>query len=147
MTPEQLRALACMAGALAYHDHARYVADSAAALRAAADQLEAAEDRIRRDERMRWAIYLWGMDEDTDEPEGAFEEGADMAYHAVAAWLLANIAHGFEVSDMPWLDPELVADAKAKSRLLPSHPDSEVHEVDRCVAILTAGIAPQEDTP
>lgn len=96
----------------------------------------AEEDRIRRDERMRWAIYLWGMDEDTDGPEGAFEEGADMAYHAVGAWLLANIAGSFAVSDMPWLDPDLIADAKSKARLLPAHPDSEVHEVDRCVAVL-----------
>lgn len=100
------------------------------------EQIAEEEERIRRDERMRWAIYLWGMGEDTDGPEGAFEEGADMAYHAVAAWLLANIAHGFEVSDMPWLDPDLIADAKQKARLLPAHPDSEVHEVDRCIAVL-----------
>ncbi len=101
-----------------------------------AEPSEDDEGRIRRDERMRWAIYLWGMDEDTDGPEGAFEEGADMAYHAVAAWLLADIARGFRVSDMPWLDPDLITNAKAKARLLPSHPDSEVHEVDRCIAVL-----------
>lgn len=143
-TPEQMRALADDATETGeYPLEDRWISNAQDALRAAADQVEAAEDRIRRDERMRWAIYLWGMGEDTDGPEGAFEEGADMAYHAVGAWLLANIAGSFAVSDMPWLDPDLVADAKSKARLLPTHPDSEVHEVDRCLAVLASGTTAQ----